>query len=109
MKIKDLLKDFKNRQQVRKLVRDDWLQAEYKGVGNKGYVHFELEIDESNFQKIQFPIQLDVSNSVSNFKFNIDTTTGFDEQLSIDLINYCDSEVMQYKSTSNYLISILDY
>lgn len=50
-------------------------------------------------------MQFDVSNSVSKYKFHIDTTTGFDEQLPIDLINYCDSEVMGYKS--NFLAKIL--
>ena len=86
---------------MKKLVLKDWLQAEYRGVGKKAFCQFQFDIDENYFKSLQFPVQFDVSNSVSKYKFHIDTTTGFDEQLPIDYIYYCDQEVMGYKSTSN--------
>jgi len=76
----------------------DWLQAEYRGVGKKAFCQFQFDIDENYFKSLQFPVQFDVSNSVSKYKFHIDTTTGFDEQLPIEYIYYCDQEVMGYKN-----------
>ena len=39
-KIKAFLKDAKTREEVKKLVNDDWLKAEYAGIGKKDHVMF---------------------------------------------------------------------
>ena len=45
-----------------------------------------------------FPIQYDSSNTFNNFKFDINPSLSFDDVTSIEPINYCDAEIMGYKS-----------
>jgi len=44
------------------------------------------------------PIQYEGSNSVTNYKFDLNARTGFDDWAPIDPINYCDYEVMGYRN-----------
>ncbi|EGR31791.1 hypothetical protein IMG5_102000 [Ichthyophthirius multifiliis] len=88
------------RECVQKLVNEDWQKAEYTNLNKKNLPKCELEFEfeEHNITRTFYPIQYENSNNFSNFKYEVNPRTGFDDYALIENICQCDSEVMGYRN-----------
>lgn len=56
MMIKELLCGCRTREDVKKMVAEDWRKAEYAGVGKKEFIAFEFAIDDDFISLPLLPI-----------------------------------------------------
>ncbi len=84
------LSDFKliTKQEVRKLVLEDWLNAEREGTSQEDKTKYEFIFEESSIKQLLFPIQYDQTNQFSNHKFEIDARNGFDDMTQLENLKY---------------------
>ncbi|KRX00149.1 hypothetical protein PPERSA_10648 [Pseudocohnilembus persalinus] len=97
-KIKNFLNGAATKEEVKQLVNQDHQKAEYAGIGKKDFTAFSFEFEEHNIDKFLLPVQYESSNNFSNFKFEVNPRTGFDDWTAIEPIDYCDYEIMDYRN-----------
>lgn len=100
MKLKNLLCDCRNKADAKQLVINDWLKAEYAGVGQKEFIAFEFDYSENDVEENLLPVQYEASNNITEFKFEVTPRKDF---IDLDLHDYTlfgrnEVEVMKYTS-----------
>jgi hypothetical protein len=102
--VKELLKNAKSVEEVKKLVLLDWIRAENSGGGKKDVVVFKSIFDKlTSINEVQLvPIQYEsqANSAVKDYKFDVKAMTNFDDLQALDPLPQNDFEAFQYKSKS---------
>lgn len=96
-KIKNFLGAAKNREDVKKLVVQDWQRADYLGSGKTNFVKFDFEFSEINIGCNSLPIQHDNKIDLINFTYDASIQIGFDDLSKINDLKENDAELLSYK------------
>ena len=64
------------------------------GEEKKDKRKLKFEFLEHNVSRYLMPTQYESSNNYSNFKYDVNPRTGFDDWTNIEPIAQCDSEIM---------------
>jgi hypothetical protein len=98
-KIKNFLGAAKNRDDVKRLVIQDWQRADYLGSGKTNFVKFDFEFSEINVGFNSLPIQHDNKIDMINFQYDASIQIGFDDLSKINDLKENDAELLTYKGT----------
>jgi hypothetical protein len=96
-KIKNFLGSAKNRDDVKRLVIQDWQRADYLGSGKTNFVKFDFEFSEINVGFNSLPIQHDNKIDMINFQYDASIQIGFDDLSKINDLKENDAELLSYK------------
>lgn len=97
MKIKSFLGGAKNRDDVKRLVIQDWQRADYLGSGKTNFVKFDFEFSEVNIGNNSLPIQHDNKIDTINLTYEAIIQIGFDDLSKINDLKENDAELLGYK------------
>lgn len=103
--IRSYLGQARNREEVQKLVQDDWQKADYMGAkGGERDVKFEFDFNEVNVGGKHLYIQYDNKIDQINEKYNATPTIGFDDLSHINDLKFNDAELLDYKPLNPFAI-----
>ena len=96
----------KSREEVQKLVSEDWQRAENFGLVGDKSVKFEFEFSEVNLGGNNLYIQIDSKLDQISEKYNATPTIGFDDLSHINELKFNDSEFLDYRPLNPFAIHI---
>ena len=92
-KIKNFLGAAKSRDDVKRLVIQDWQRADYMGSGKTNFVKFDFEFSEINVGHNSLPIQHDNKIDTINLTYEAIIQIGFDDLSKINDLKENDAEL----------------
>ena len=94
------------KEDVIRLVNEDWHKAELLGVGKKNYVKFEFSFNDASLTSHLLAVQYENKIDQISETYNSNPTIGFDDLAHINDLKYNDAEVLEYKAMDPFAIHL---